>query len=1237
MKKLSLTFFVNILLSLNQLNAQAPTTLPSTPKLETLIPQAPNTASFMKYNLSSVDLHTGANPVNIPLYTINVDGFQVPITLSNSGTALKVDELPSSCGMGWTLNVGGVITFTEEHGTGLNSFLTNEFDAVPFMTHDGYDLSNNKIFSPVDNNQYVVGRKASFSFMGYSGSFYLTNSNNNSGRILTGDKTFKYKQDGNVITIINSEGVQFVFGNDPDNSNLYYTEMLNRFLGPFVLDIDLNDYMRNNNTSHVPNLIFTSAGDFASSSELGRNTASIYLRKIILPNSNKEINFEYKYNKQGPLKYTVAEEYSYIPNNLFEQGHVTEYLHRTFQINNLNTLTISKIKWPNGKIDFDLLPIFIGGNFALTYPNTKFNLEYQNPVYKVDMINNNFGYIDAINKVKIFNTENELIKGFDFNYVFNNTNIAIEKKFFLNSLQEFSTTENIPPYKFDYDLNYTEHPNILNNNTDYWGYFNYNFDGYDNKRKHKIPWLDFRTDLPAISVNPYTKTSLATLYLNKLNLNNTDNLSPFTLLGFNLDEQFEFKEYYDPNYQGHYYNKNSRESITYGMLLAVEYPTGGKDEFYYTMDTLVYKYNNIARRVYGGGVKISKIVRTFKDQLNTQLVKNYTYTPFGVLNFIPQFTRSYFAKISNVDQYYVLHTKYGNSLNSPSGAVKSYSFVTETIPGKGKTIYYYHDILNPNLTTSALDMIATITFLQPSTSNILFKNPAKYTQYNEELDKYPYYSLDDSWVKSKLWKVVDYDLNNNIVKSLVYDYQFEIINNDKIKSITLINDIVKAGDPTAHSVASDGVFKLSNRNLIDGHAKLNKLTTTIYNIPSNNSISTVEEYTYNLKNKIRSISKIDQNNVIEKQYYYYVYDFNGIDKNSIGQYPTVSEAMEGANSLLEKNILSKPICFEKYIEKPNQNPIMLSSSFLLYKNFGLQTLLWKEYILNSSGTLSVLPFNVSNSTFDFVFDSKFKLYRTYNLYNENAKPIELLDNNLGLISYKWCYKSELPVAQIINGKNSTTNIGNNTSYIGFESGSTANNIEDNDYWSFNQSNTYLAPESYTGKHGMVLMPNNDEDGIFREFHPDNSTQTIIISGWIKIFNSNSLANGITKNVALNIDLNGVSLKTVYLSTNNSPSEWKYFSVPIELATPNTSLRINFNHNAESGNRSVVFDDIRVQPLNSTMTTYTYETINNQVTSISDENNKPTHFEYDEFGRLTFQKDFNKNILKSTIYLYQPKN
>lgn len=77
---------------------------------EMLKVEAPNAASFNKYIDNPISLYNGTPEVNIPLYTLKDGSIEIPINLRYNTSGIKVNEEASWVGLGWNLNVGGVIT-----------------------------------------------------------------------------------------------------------------------------------------------------------------------------------------------------------------------------------------------------------------------------------------------------------------------------------------------------------------------------------------------------------------------------------------------------------------------------------------------------------------------------------------------------------------------------------------------------------------------------------------------------------------------------------------------------------------------------------------------------------------------------------------------------------------------------------------------------------------------------------------------------------------------------------------------------------------------------------------------------------------------------------------------------------------------------------------------------------------------------------------------------------------------
>jgi len=73
------------------------------------LPHSPNAASLGQYGEMPVNEHTGVPNINVPVYTLQSGDLTLPVSLSYHATGLKVDDVASWVGAGWSLNAGGVI------------------------------------------------------------------------------------------------------------------------------------------------------------------------------------------------------------------------------------------------------------------------------------------------------------------------------------------------------------------------------------------------------------------------------------------------------------------------------------------------------------------------------------------------------------------------------------------------------------------------------------------------------------------------------------------------------------------------------------------------------------------------------------------------------------------------------------------------------------------------------------------------------------------------------------------------------------------------------------------------------------------------------------------------------------------------------------------------------------------------------------------------------------------------
>lgn len=131
---------------------------------------SPTAASLGKYGNIPVSLYTGTPNISIPLFEVKGRTLSVPIVLNYHASGVKVEEIAGWVGLGWALEVGGVITRTMRG-------LPDDSQQGYYETGDQLDGSNWQSPSP----PYVDSLKSEladsepdmffFNFVGRSGTF----------------------------------------------------------------------------------------------------------------------------------------------------------------------------------------------------------------------------------------------------------------------------------------------------------------------------------------------------------------------------------------------------------------------------------------------------------------------------------------------------------------------------------------------------------------------------------------------------------------------------------------------------------------------------------------------------------------------------------------------------------------------------------------------------------------------------------------------------------------------------------------------------------------------------------------------------------------------------------------------------------------------------------------------------------------------------------------------------------
>ncbi|MEQ9403515.1 MAG: RHS repeat domain-containing protein [Cyclobacteriaceae bacterium] len=78
-----------------------------------LIPPSPAATAFQRVGVEQTSPYTGGADISIPLYNLKLNELSVPISLKYTGIhGIKVQEIASWVGLGWSLNAGGAVSRT---------------------------------------------------------------------------------------------------------------------------------------------------------------------------------------------------------------------------------------------------------------------------------------------------------------------------------------------------------------------------------------------------------------------------------------------------------------------------------------------------------------------------------------------------------------------------------------------------------------------------------------------------------------------------------------------------------------------------------------------------------------------------------------------------------------------------------------------------------------------------------------------------------------------------------------------------------------------------------------------------------------------------------------------------------------------------------------------------------------------------------------------------------------------
>ena len=413
----SLLFLLALLILQTHAIAQIGQT-PSIPVIGSPLPVSPNAASLAKYGEIPVGYSTGIPNISIPIYTIKTGSLTLPISLSYHAGGVKVEEVASWVGLGWTLNAGGAIVRQlrgiADEGPGgylqdyhsINNYLSGNMDVTDQYTffhnvEQGYNDSQQDIFS------YNIG--------GSSGKFIFDSSGSVVPLEATGNKIQfgTYEGQTNCWKITDMDGIQYLF---------------------LAKESSISTSVTNNTLSTTP-----------SSSVV----TSWYLSKIISAQGTDSISFLYTLSLTTA---NVAISQSLSVNSTNAPAACTNLpLSTTYSQTQVTGWRLSSILFKNGAVNF--------------IPSSQARCDYASDF--------SLSAIKVQSVTGYYNETFQLIQSYlSTTGQGCNTTTPEDNRLFLDSLRfSDSTGQNVGEYQFSYNKS-TLLPSRLSFSQDHWGYYN---------------------------------------------------------------------------------------------------------------------------------------------------------------------------------------------------------------------------------------------------------------------------------------------------------------------------------------------------------------------------------------------------------------------------------------------------------------------------------------------------------------------------------------------------------------------------------------------------------------------------------------------------------------------------------------------------------------------------------------------------------------------------------------------
>ncbi len=410
----------------------------------------PEASSLARYSDIPVSYYTGVPDISIPLYTIKVDDFELPISLNYHSAGIRVDQEATCVGLGWSLSAGGRISRTAK---GIDDFREYGYDesypyyktgyydapdATSYMDFYEYSWYDNGTETPAVTIHKVIDTEPDifyYDIPGYSGKFIIDKKRGavlfNRSHNLKVEHDYIPSLHKIVLKITDPAGNQYFF-NDKEHSR-YYTS---------------NTWLNQNGTTYNPKYD-DNPENFTVWMPTIRNEygeveydpgpcspyrmCSSWCLSSIVTHTGRTINFTYT----GYDEYLPTQESTEVYNNRHSGN---QFYYKSKVVNEGWQLT--RISWDFGSVE-------------LTCSARE---DIKGTAKKVD-------------RIKVYDNSRIMLKSYLFNYSYFNDDYSGEDKYkhVFKRLKLLSLLEQNSGEKHEFSYYEGSFPAKNSKNVDYWG------------------------------------------------------------------------------------------------------------------------------------------------------------------------------------------------------------------------------------------------------------------------------------------------------------------------------------------------------------------------------------------------------------------------------------------------------------------------------------------------------------------------------------------------------------------------------------------------------------------------------------------------------------------------------------------------------------------------------------------------------------------------------------------------